>query len=181
MTGTASPVDAWLTAQEELARVFGNLDQDELVAFARTLADAPGRMFFTGQGRSGLAAQMAAMRFMHMGRVVHFVGEATAPSVVLGDTFVVVSGSGQTPVSVKFAQTAKQEGALVLLVTHQSRSLLSDIADQSITIRTTESVQFGGTLFEQSALILLDSVVAYITSTMADAFALMRYNHANLQ
>jgi 6-phospho-3-hexuloisomerase len=180
MKGTASPADAWLTAQRELARVFRDLDQDELLAFARALEGAPGRVFFTGQGRSGLAAQMAAMRFMHLGKVAHFVGEATAPSVRLGDTFVVVSGSGRTPVSVRFARVAKQEGALVLLVTHQNHSPLSDMADQSVTIRAAGSVQFGGTLFEQSALILLDSVVGYITSTMDDAFALMRYNHSNL-
>jgi 6-phospho-3-hexuloisomerase len=181
MTGTVSPVDAWLTAQRELTGVFRHLDEDELLAFARQLTSASGRLFFTGQGRSGLAAQMAAMRFMHLGRVAHFVGEATAPSIRQGDTLVVVSGSGQTPVSVEFARTAKQEGARVLLVTHQSHSPLAQIADQCVTLQTEASAQFGGTLFEQSALVLLDSIVGYIAATTDGAFALMWYNHANLQ
>ncbi len=50
---------------------------------------------------------MAAMRFMHMGREAHVVGEATAPSIRAGDGLVIVSGSGETAVSVNFARIAK--------------------------------------------------------------------------
>ena len=48
--------------------------------------------FFSGQGRSGLAAQMAAMRTLHVGRNVHSVGEVTAPSIRKCDGLVIVSG-----------------------------------------------------------------------------------------
>lgn len=49
---------------------------------ALVLLGEPGRWwFFTGQGRSGLVAQMAAMRSMHLGYESHMVGEATAPSI----------------------------------------------------------------------------------------------------
>ncbi len=174
-------LEAWLTARAELARVFDNLDSQEYVSFAEALGRASGRVFFSGQGRSGLAAQMAAMRFMHIGKTTHFVGEATAPSVRHGDTLVVVSGSGKTPVSLEFGRVAKAEGASVLLVTHQERSPLSDLADRHVTIPVAGSVQFGGTLFEQSALVLLDSVVLYMTGTFEDPFKLMWHNHTNLQ
>jgi 6-phospho-3-hexuloisomerase len=174
-------VDAWLTARGELERVFEHLDRQEYVSFAEDLAGASGRVFFTGQGRSGLAAQMAAMRFMHIGKTAHFVGEATAPAVRRGDTLVIVSGSGKTPVSVEFGRVAKAEGASVLLVTHRGRSPLRDLADRQVTIPVAGTVQFGGTLFEQSALVLLDSVVLHMMSTVQDPFALMWHNHTNLQ
>ena len=174
-------VDAWLTARAELERVFENLDRQELVLFAEELAGASGRVFFTGQGRSGLAAQMAAMRFMHIGKTAHFAGEATSPAVRRGDALVIVSGSGKTPVSVEFGKVAKAEGASVLLVTSQRGSPLSDLADQKVTIPVAGTVQFGGTLFEQAALVLLDSVVLHMMSALKDPFALMWRNHTNLQ
>ena len=60
------------------------LTRVEAKPFFRTVqafGDETRRWFFSGQGRSGLVAQMAAMRFMHVGRNVHFVGEVTAPSI----------------------------------------------------------------------------------------------------
>jgi 6-phospho-3-hexuloisomerase len=181
MAETAAPICAWLTAQKELDRVFDGLDREELVSFAAHLEAAGQRIFFTGQGRSGLSAQMAAMRFMHIGKTAHFVGEATAPVIRGGDVLVVVSGRGKTPVSVAFARVAKGEGASVLLVTHESRSPLRDMADRCVTIPVAESVQFGGTLFEQSALVVLDSIVLGMMSAMHDPVALMWRNHTNLQ
>lgn len=42
---------------------------------------------------------MAAMRLMHIGLDAHAVGEATAPSIAEGDALLVISGSGETPVT----------------------------------------------------------------------------------
>ncbi|MBV8795115.1 MAG: SIS domain-containing protein, partial [Hyphomicrobiales bacterium] len=81
--------------------------------FVEVFRDERRRWFFSGQGRSGLVAEMAAMRFMHMGRFAHFVGEATAPSIRAGDGLVLVSGSGNTPVAIHFARIAKDEGAQI--------------------------------------------------------------------
>ena len=166
-------VDAWLTARAELEGIFDNLDRQEYVSFAEELAGATERVFFSGQGRSGLVAQMAAMRFMHLGKTAiswarprrRRSGEGTH-----GDRL----GSGRTPVSVEFGRVAKAEGASVLLVTHQAQSPLRDLSDRHVTIPVAGTVQFGGTLFEQSALVLLDSVVLHMMSTVEDPLALMR-------
>lgn len=109
------------------------------------------------------------------------MGEVTAPSVRSGDTLVIVSGSGRTPVSLGFAQIAKAQGATVLLVTHQESSPLREVADGSIVLPAAQSQQFGGTLFEQCALILLDSVVLELMRELPDADATMGYHHTNLQ
>lgn len=171
----------WELARTELEQVFAELDLAQYRDFRGALASSPGRIFFSGQGRSGLSAQMAAMRFMHLGRRSHFVGEATAPSVRAGDQLVLVSGSGQTPVSVGFARIARAEQAEVLLVTHQEVSPLRELADHTIVLPAAHSEQFGGTLFEQSALIVLDAVLWDLMSDVGTAPEAMLHNHTNLQ
>lgn len=41
-------------------------------------------VFVIGNGRSGLATQMSAMRLMHLGLRVHVAGEVTAPAIGAG-------------------------------------------------------------------------------------------------
>ncbi|WP_152816067.1 SIS domain-containing protein [Georgenia subflava] len=172
---------AWLIATTELARVGKDLDLAQYDTFAQHFdtLNSEHRLFFSGQGRSGLAAQMVAMRFMHMGLPAHFVGEATAPSVRDGDTLVLVSGSGKTPVSLNFAEVAKSEGAKVLLVTHQDSSPLREVADAALVLPVAGSTQFGGTLFEESALIVLDSIVLDQMHRRGVPAETMAYNHTN--
>jgi len=174
--------ESWGVVCSELTAVFREVSKDAYMEFVRHFEGvSAGRVFFFGQGRSGLSAQMAAMRFMHLGMDSHFVGEATAPSVRSGDTLVIVSGSGNTPVGVEFAQIAKSEGAKVVLVTHQIESRLRELADASIVIPASQSKQFGGSLFEQSALVMLDSVVFELMRGLTDPHATMLYSHTNLQ
>jgi 6-phospho-3-hexuloisomerase len=166
---------------QEIAELLGRVDSAAFVQVAEAFADRGRRWFFSGQGRSGLAAQMAAMRFMHLGRTVHFVGEVTAPSVRSGDGLLIVSGSGETPTSVGFARIAKAEGASVVVLTHSPRSTLAGIADVVMPVPVEQTGQFGGSLFEQSCLILLDALVLHLAEPIPDAHALMRHRHTNMQ
>ena len=125
---------------------------------ARELARGERRWFFTGQGRSGLVAQMASMRFMHLGSEVHVLGEATAASVRADDGLVLISSSGETQVSVIY-RIAMDEGARVLALTQNSASTLAEITDVVLPIPTLDTQQFGGSLFEQACLLILDSVL----------------------
>ncbi len=180
-TGKTGGTGAWLAVGREITDVLQRID----AAAYRRLLDFCSvddcRWFFTGQGRSGLAAQMAAMRFMHLGRDAHYVGEATAPSVRKGDRLVVVSGSGGTPVSVSFATIAKQEGAGLALLTYRPQSQIAGMADVVMPVPAEGSIQFGGSLFEVSSLILLDAVVLDLTARTPDAHAKMMRRHTNLQ
>ncbi len=148
----------WLTVGSEVNELLKRVDAGEFTAFTAEFDDINRRWYFSGQGRSGLAAQMAAMRLMHLGREVHFLGEATAPSVRVGDGLVIVSGSGETAVSLGFARIAKSEGVRVLAVTHKPESALAEVADTVLTVPIDQSGQLMGSLFEQAALLLLDSV-----------------------
>jgi 6-phospho-3-hexuloisomerase len=114
--GPIAQSGAWLAVGREIA---DTLERVNALAFRRLVEvfrDERRRWFFSGQGRSGLVAEMAAMRFMHLGRPAHFVGEATAPSIRAGDGLCLVSGSGNTSVSVHFARIAKDEVAKIALI-----------------------------------------------------------------
>lgn len=171
----------WLAVGQEIEDLLGRVDPQGFEALAAIFEAPERRWFFSGQGRSGLSAQMAAMRFMHIGRTVHFVGEVSAPSVRNGDGLLLVSGSGETPVSLNFARIAKQEGAVVALLTHKPKSPIAAIADVVLTVPVERTEQFGGSLFEQSALILLDSVILGMTRRTEGSHETMRYRHTNMQ
>jgi 6-phospho-3-hexuloisomerase len=124
---------------------------------------------------------MAAMRFMHLGRETHYVGEVTAPSIRKGDRLIVISGSGKTPVSAGFVSIAKQEGAAVALLTHKPYSAIAGLVDVVLPVPTEGSIQFGGSLFEASSLLVLDAVVLDLAARISDAHAKMIRRHTNLQ
>ena len=42
-------------------------------------------IFIIAAGRSGFAMRSAAMRFMHLGLKVYFVGETITPAIIKGD------------------------------------------------------------------------------------------------
>jgi 6-phospho-3-hexuloisomerase len=166
---------------QEIAHLLERVDAESFFRVVRAFEDESRRWFFSGQGRSGLAAEMAAMRFMHMGRNAHFVGEATAPSIRERDGLVIVSGSGETPVSVNFARIAKAAGAEVILLTRALKSTLAAIADTALLVPVAWTQQFGGSLFEQGSLILLDAIVLQLARAIPDAYQRMHDRHTNLQ
>ncbi len=136
------------------------------------------RVFAIGAGRSGLVTKAFAMRLMHLGIDVHVVGETITPAIRDDDLLVVVSGSGETSYAVSAAKIAKGIGTKIAVVTSYPRSTLAKLADHVVTLpgRTKiasiksyldrqivgeyESLTPLGTLFEVTALVFLDSVIA---------------------
>ncbi|WP_336946027.1 6-phospho-3-hexuloisomerase [Asaia sp. HN010] len=167
--------------RDETASLLEKLSDQELKTFSAALMRKNGRLFFSGQGRSGLIAQMAAMRCMHLGLQTHVVGEATAPAIRSEDSLVLFSGSGTTLVSLHFAQIAQQLGAVILVVTRQAESPLAHMADHTLIIPAQSSTQFAGSLFEQGALLTFDALIAAIVSEHFIAFDAMQGRHTNLQ
>jgi len=171
----------WLAVGGEIAETLARVNASAFQSLVDVFRDESRRWFFSGQGRSGLVAEMAAMRFMHMGRDAHFVGEATAPSVRAGDGLCVVSGSGKTQVSLHFARIAKDEGARIALITREPDSALAKLADCVFHAPVETTRQFGGSLFEQTSLIILDAVVLELMQGLPDPHRLMLARHTNLQ
>jgi 6-phospho-3-hexuloisomerase len=180
----AGPMDAgktWLAVAREVGDLLGDVDETSFGA-AVTELHTPGRRWFaTGQGRSGLVASMTAMRLMHLGQDVHVLGEATAPSVGSGDGLIVISGSGETPVSLHYARRAREHGARILAVTAHPSSTLVRLADVVLCVPSRNTAQFSGSLFEQGALLVLDAVVMALTAGREGEHTRMQARHTNMQ
>jgi 6-phospho-3-hexuloisomerase len=179
--GPIAQSGAWLAVGREIAETLERVDAGAFERFVGVFRDEKRRWFFSGQGRSGLVAEMAAMRLMHMGRPAHFVGEATAPSIRSGDRLCLVSGSGSTAVSIHFARIAKEEGAEIALVTREPDSPLAKLAATVLHVPIEATRQFGGSLFEQTSLVLLDAIVLELMRAVPDPHRLMLNRHTNLQ
>jgi len=177
----------------EIERTLGGVIAAEVNELVREILRAR-RIYVAGAGRSGLVSSCLAMRLVHLGLVAHVVGEATAPGVSRGDLLIVSSGSGRTRTVRAQAAAARARGTRVAAVTADRRSPLARIADVVVTIPCPpfargsrgegcgfETVQFGGSLFEQSLLLFYDALVLELAARLHRSPRDMRVRHANLE
>jgi 6-phospho-3-hexuloisomerase len=137
----------------ENQRVLQSVDAAKIAQFLQAILTAK-RIFVEGEGRSGLAMRMAAMRFMHLGLQDYVIGETTTLSIQSGDLLIACSGSGETEGVVAIATKAKGIGAQVVVITTQANSSLGKIADILIQLDAAakqdysqqQSQQFAGSL-----------------------------------
>jgi 6-phospho-3-hexuloisomerase len=159
-----------------------------LAQFAEQVCQAH-RVFIVGAGRSGLALQMTAMRFMHLGLNVHVVGEVTAPAIQEGDLLLAASGSGTTGSIVRTAQIAVSAGAQVAAITATPGSPLAILANATIVIPAAgeldrsgaASAQYAGSLFEQTVVILGDALFHALWQRSGASADDLWPRHANLE
>jgi 6-phospho-3-hexuloisomerase len=171
----------------ELRHVDDGIDWDRWERLPDLIAGA-GAVFAIGNGRSGLALRMAAMRFMHLGRTVYVVGETTTPAIQSGHLLLAVSGSGKTDTVVRAAQAAAGRGAVVAAITASAGSPLARASGHVLLIPAAEktdrsgekSGQYAGTLFEQMTLVLLDAVFHTLWLDGGISAEQMYERHANL-
>ncbi len=175
----------------ELTACVQHLPAASLVQAGGLIESAP-RIFVAGAGRSGLCMKAFGMRLMHMGKTVHVVGETTTPAIAEGDLLVIGSGSGRTSSLLAVAGQAQKRGAKILLFTTNPASPLAEMADHRVVISAPSyqaypgghnltSVQPLGTLFEQSMLILCDSLILGLMQRTGVSAVEMLERHANLE
>jgi 6-phospho-3-hexuloisomerase len=180
--------------EQILAEVAACLDQvsPESVIQARALLEDASRIFVSGAGRSGLCMRAMGMRLMHLGKTVYVVSETITPSIAAEELLILGSGSGQTASLLVTAEQARRQGAKILLFTTDPISPLAKLADYQVVIpaqsfkdakggRTLMSVQPLGTLFEQSLLILCDSLILGLMQRLEVDATQMFERHANLE
>jgi 6-phospho-3-hexuloisomerase len=161
---------------------------DSLNAAAEALRGAR-RVFTLGAGRSGIALNMTAMRLMHLGLAVHVVGEATAPAIEAGDILLVASGSGTTEGIVRAARKARDLGASTVAITADASSAIADLSDVAIIVPaarkldrdSTASVQYAGSLFEQSVAIIGDALFHALWKASGQTADELWPRHSNLE
>ena len=147
------------------------------------------RIFVIGEGRSGLAIRMTAMRLMHLGCQVYVVGETTTPSIQSTDLLIACSGSGSTETECAIAAKAKAIGAYLVGVTADKQSSLGQLVDLPIELAAAtkqdfdnvQSQQFAGSLFEQSTLLFFDALFYVMSRKLNKNERTLLALHANLE
>jgi 6-phospho-3-hexuloisomerase len=135
---------------------------------------------------------------MQSGFDVYVSGETITPALSPGDIVIAISGSGTTKIIVTQAEIAKEIGAKIMTITSQPTSQLAELSNTLVTIkgRTKEDATIDytrrtitgeydmaplGTMFELSALILLDSIIAEIMKKLGKSELDLRNRHSPTQ
>jgi 6-phospho-3-hexuloisomerase len=164
------------------------LDYSEFEPLIKNIQEA-GAIFLIAAGRSGFAMRSVAMRLMHLGFRVYFVGDTTTPAIQAGDLLWAASGSGTTGSIVRVAEKAKQVGAKIVAITTNASSALAGIADAHITVPAAEkedhggdrSKQYAGSLFEQFLLLIGDAIFTELWKLDGSAAETLWMRHANME
>ena len=160
------------------------LERDSIDEFEDVIMEAD-NIFVVGAGRSGLAAKSFAVRLTHLGLSAYVVGDIITPSIQENDCLVVISGSGETNVSISAAAIAKSRGSRVLALTSYPESSLGELADCSIVVKGRTKQETAdesyverqihgnytsltplGTAFELSCLMFLDAIIFELMEMM---------------
>lgn len=193
--GMKDPMAAAEAVVREVREVVSAVSAEEASALIEAV-EAARRVYVTGMGRSGLVAGSFAMRLVHLGFQAHVVGEMTAPAVKENDILVAISGSGTTRTVLAQVEAALQAGASVAGVTANRDGPLTQMVRDSggavlvipaaLGIRhggegIVPTIQYGGSLFEQSTLVFLDSVALAIAARQGKTEDDMLSRHSNLE
>ena len=175
---------------DEVASVLARVDPAEVDRLVDAIIHAR-RLFLAGRGRSRQMMGAFAIRLTHLDIHCHVVGESTTPSLQAGDVLMVGSGSGETVTAILTAEKARDNGGTLAILTARPESVLACMADLVVVlpapvreesrIQPVDSIQPMGSLFEQSLLLLLDTIVLMLKDRLrADEKAMMA-RHSNLE
>jgi len=159
-----------------------NVDPEAVKQTIEEFIDAK-KIFIYGVGRSGLIGQAFAVRLVQMGFDVHFVGDMTTPFVDEGDLVVIVSNTGETMSAVQTANIVRRVGARVISVTSNPNSKLGHASNIILEVGQTKDDQKKrlaplGTIFEDAALVMFDSMIPLIMERTEQNEASLRRRHA---
>jgi 6-phospho-3-hexuloisomerase len=144
-------------------------------------------VFVAGAGRSGLVAQALAARLVHLGRPCHVAGQPTTPAIGAGDLLLAISRTGETASTCLLAALAVDAGARLAVITAADSTKLTARAAVKLVIPTDRREaaprlpQYGGSLFEQSALVLLEAIALRLQMRLGLTAEEMDSRHANLE
>ncbi len=179
--------DALKVIEAEIGRVTAAVDPARVTALIDRI-HAAARVFITGGGRSGLVAKAFANRLVHLSIPCAVVGETTAPPITAGDLLLVVSGSGETPTMIHFAEVARESGAPMAAIVADPASTLARMADEVLVVPGSVktgaglvSEQMRGSAFEQSAFVALEAMVLMLGNRLGEGDDTMRRRHTNLE
>lgn len=140
-------------------------------------------IFIYGVGRSGLIGKAFAIRLVQLGLKVFFIGETTTPIVEDTDVALIISNTGETMSAIQTANIIRRVGAKVVVMTSRRTSKLAHAGNVVVALdpeidEDTPVLAPLGTLFEDSALIFLDGIIAQLMQKTGQSESKMRGRHA---
>ncbi|MHB8053285.1 MAG: 6-phospho-3-hexuloisomerase [Methanoregula sp.] len=184
----------------KIREIANTISDEDAEKFIQELLSAK-RIYVIGAGRSGLVAKAFAMRLMHLGLHAYVVGETITPALNKGDVMVIFSGSGRTKTVADLAETARDIGGRICLITSNADSRIGKIADCIVIIEhhrdavADDAAEFEirqmmgdhksfaplGTLFETASMVFADAVISRMMEiTQVDESAL-KNRHTNIE
>ena len=184
----------------KIREIANTISDEDAEKFIQELLSAK-RIYVIGAGRSGLVAKAFAMRLMHLGLHAYVVGETITPALNKGDVMVIFSGSGRTKTVADLAETARDIGGRICLITSNADSRIGKIADCTVIVEhqrdavADDAAEFEirqmmgdhksfaplGTLFETASMVFADAVISRMMEiTQVDESAL-KNRHTNIE
>jgi 6-phospho-3-hexuloisomerase len=152
--------------------------------------DNADRIFCAAQGRSGFILRCFCMRLMQLGYPAFFAGETITPGIRAGDILFVLSRSGQTTLTLEWIKLAREQGARPLGIVGNEDSPIGKALDHCLSLsaeswkdaaKAPDSIQPPGSLFEQAAFSLLESISLALYQRQGSDPEAIRGRHANLE
>jgi 6-phospho-3-hexuloisomerase len=191
---------AWYQITKGVERTLSKISHKQVENMINMLLWAKYKhILIIGVGRSGLIGRAFAMRLMHLDFDVYVMGETITPAIGNGDLIIAISGSGTTKLAVTAAEIGKEVGARIIAVTSHPNSDLGKIADHVVQIRgrtkiakekdyflrqltgVHEPLAPLGTIFELSAMIFFDSLIAELIKRLGKSEGELRRKHATIE
>lgn len=138
------------------------------------------KIFVYGAGRSGIIGKSFAMRLVQLGLTAYFIGETITPIVTEQDSVVLISNTGTTRSTLLVAEICRNVGAKIIAITSNGESPLIKYSTEVILLKRVSHNSLAplGTIFEDSALILLDSVIAQMMQMLNQSEEDLKKRHA---
>jgi 6-phospho-3-hexuloisomerase len=191
---------AWYQITKGVERTLSKISHKQVEDMVNMLLWAKYKhILIIGVGRSGLIGKAFAMRLMHLDFDVYVMGETITPAIGHGDLIIAISGSGTTKLAVTAAEIGKEVEARIIAVTSHPNSDLGKIADHVVQIRgrtkiakekdyflrqltgVHEPLAPLGTIFELSAMIFFDSLIAELIKRLGKSEGELRRKHATIE
>ncbi len=177
-------------AQENLAEIISKQSEklNRFIEILMTSKKENNKIYMAGAGICEFVANMALMRFLHLG--LQPVGLDEWRFRKKNDIFIGISGSGENIIVRSFAEVAKNEQLQVIGITGNAESSLAKMAnlffilrDPALRVPLVQLRDEGMTFipaFEVSVLFLFESIVAELASRLGIREEEMKARHANI-
>ena len=178
-------------AGKEISDIENKISDKDIELLMKKIKGAK-KIFVAGAGRSLLMLRAFAMRLMHLGFDSYVVGDTITPAYSKDDLLIIGSASGETGNLISISKKAQEIGGQIFVLTIFPESTLGKMANVFLRIpaytdklpesaENKKNILPGGSMFEISMLVLLDSMIIPLGEYQNVATNKYFDRHANLE